>query len=160
MDRLRLGFESFTDQPKVANGASDLMVEIFGDAGRHARSAVGVNVLPLGVAVEVDGIFEIETPSTCFRALANPHRPALLRRRGAASEMRERFMGWEPTANICLAYQAKRPPVNASALPDLAMPPGDQDSRIGLPCRRSLCAFGGMFARRGHGGSLRDLDLR
>jgi enamine deaminase RidA (YjgF/YER057c/UK114 family) len=64
MDRPRLGFESFTDKPKVANGASDLMVEIFGDAGRHARSAVGVNVLPLGVAVEVDGIFEIEAPST------------------------------------------------------------------------------------------------
>lgn len=46
----------FTDQPKVANGASDLMVEIFGDAGRHARSAVGVAALPLGVAVEVDAI--------------------------------------------------------------------------------------------------------
>jgi YjgF/chorismate_mutase-like, putative endoribonuclease len=64
MDKPRLGFESFTDQPKVANGASDLMVEIFGDAGRHARSAVGVNVLPLGVAVEIDDIFEIEAPST------------------------------------------------------------------------------------------------
>jgi enamine deaminase RidA (YjgF/YER057c/UK114 family) len=50
---------TFTDQPRVANGASDLMVEVFGEAGRHARSAVGVNVLPLGVAVEVDGIFEI-----------------------------------------------------------------------------------------------------
>ena len=47
---------AFTDQPKVANGASDLMVEIFGDAGRHARSAVGVTVLPLGVPVEVDAI--------------------------------------------------------------------------------------------------------
>lgn len=46
----------FTDQPKVANGASDLMVEIFGDIGRHARSAVGVTVLPLGVPVEVDAI--------------------------------------------------------------------------------------------------------
>ena len=53
---------TFTDQPKIANGASDLMVEIFGEAGRHARSAVGVNVLPLGVAVEVDGIFEIAPP--------------------------------------------------------------------------------------------------
>ena len=48
----------FTDQPKVANGASDLMVEVFGDAGKHTRSAVGVNVLPLNVAVEVEGIFE------------------------------------------------------------------------------------------------------
>lgn len=50
---------NFTDQPKVANGVSDLMVEIFGEAGKHARSAVGVNVLPLNVAVEVDAVMEI-----------------------------------------------------------------------------------------------------
>lgn len=50
----------FTDQPKVANGASDLMTTLFGDAGKHARSAVGVAVLPLGAAVEVDAIVEIE----------------------------------------------------------------------------------------------------
>ena len=49
----------FTDQPKVANGASELMVKVFGDAGRHARSAVGVAVLPLGAAVEVDAIVEV-----------------------------------------------------------------------------------------------------
>ena len=49
----------FTDQPKVVNGASDLLVSIFGEAGRHARSAVGVAALPLGVAVEIEGIFEI-----------------------------------------------------------------------------------------------------
>jgi len=49
----------FTDQPKVANGVSDLMVELFGEAGKHARAAVGVNELPFGVAVEVDGVFEI-----------------------------------------------------------------------------------------------------
>jgi enamine deaminase RidA (YjgF/YER057c/UK114 family) len=49
----------FTDQPKVVNGASDLMVEVFGDRGRHARSAVGMAGLPLGVAVEVEGVFEI-----------------------------------------------------------------------------------------------------
>jgi enamine deaminase RidA (YjgF/YER057c/UK114 family) len=49
----------FTDQPKVANGASELMVEIFGDIGRHARSAVGVPVLPLGAVVEIDAIFAI-----------------------------------------------------------------------------------------------------
>lgn len=49
----------FTDQPKVANGASDLMVRVFGDAGKHARSAVGVPVLPLGVVVEVDAIVAI-----------------------------------------------------------------------------------------------------
>jgi enamine deaminase RidA (YjgF/YER057c/UK114 family) len=49
----------FTDQPAVVNGASDLMVEIFGDRGRHARSAIGVASLPFGVAVEVEGVFEI-----------------------------------------------------------------------------------------------------
>jgi enamine deaminase RidA (YjgF/YER057c/UK114 family) len=49
----------FTDQPKVANGASDLMAALFGDAGKHARSAVGVPVLPLGAAVEVDAIVQI-----------------------------------------------------------------------------------------------------
>lgn len=49
----------FTDQPKVANGVSDLMVEAFGDAGKHARFAVGTNVLPLDVAVEVDAVVEI-----------------------------------------------------------------------------------------------------
>lgn len=46
----------FTDQPKVVNGCSDLMAEVFGEAGRHARSAVGVPVLPLNAAVEVDAI--------------------------------------------------------------------------------------------------------
>ena len=51
----------FTDQPKVANGASDLMVEVFGDHGKHARSAVGVSQLPMGVAVEVDAIFEVSS---------------------------------------------------------------------------------------------------
>lgn len=49
----------FTDQPKVVNGASDLMVEVLGEAGRHARVAVGAPSLPLNVAVEIDGIFEI-----------------------------------------------------------------------------------------------------
>lgn len=49
----------FTDQPKVANGASDLMVALFGEAGRHARSAVGVVALPLGAAVEIDAIVAI-----------------------------------------------------------------------------------------------------
>ena len=50
----------FTDQPKVVNGASDFLVEALGDAGRHARSAVSAASLPLGVAVEIEGIFEIE----------------------------------------------------------------------------------------------------
>ena len=51
---------NFTDQPKVANGASELMAEVFGDAGKHARSAVGVPVLPLGAAVEVDAIVALK----------------------------------------------------------------------------------------------------
>lgn len=49
----------FTDQPKVINGASDLMAQVLGDAGRHARSAVGVAQLPFGVAVEIEGLFEL-----------------------------------------------------------------------------------------------------
>ncbi len=49
----------FTDQPKVINGASDFLVAVMGDAGRHARSAVSAASLPLGVAVEIEGIFEI-----------------------------------------------------------------------------------------------------
>ncbi|GAM03913.1 MULTISPECIES: RidA family protein [Novosphingobium] len=49
----------FTDQPKVANGASELMVAALGEAGKHARSAVGVPVLPLGAAVEVDAIVAV-----------------------------------------------------------------------------------------------------
>lgn len=49
----------FTDQPKVINGASDFMVDVLGDKGRHARAAVSANSLPLGVAVEIDAIFEI-----------------------------------------------------------------------------------------------------
>ncbi len=49
----------FTDQPKVLNGASDLMIEVFDEKGRHARFAVGAPALPLGVAVEVDAVFEI-----------------------------------------------------------------------------------------------------
>jgi enamine deaminase RidA (YjgF/YER057c/UK114 family) len=50
----------FTDQPKVINGASDLMVELLGDAGRHARSAVSAASLPFGVAVEIEGVFAID----------------------------------------------------------------------------------------------------
>ena len=49
----------FTDGPKVMNGASDLMVEVFGDLGRHARTTVGVSALPADAAIEVDGIFEV-----------------------------------------------------------------------------------------------------
>jgi enamine deaminase RidA (YjgF/YER057c/UK114 family) len=50
----------FQDQPRIANGASELMVEVFGDAGKHARSAVGVPVLPLGAAVEIDAIVAVK----------------------------------------------------------------------------------------------------
>lgn len=51
--------DDFTQQPQVVNGCSDLMVEVFGDAGRHARAAIGVNVLPSNVAVEVEAVFEV-----------------------------------------------------------------------------------------------------
>jgi enamine deaminase RidA (YjgF/YER057c/UK114 family) len=51
---------TFSGQPKVANGASELMVAVFGDAGRHARSAVGVPVLPLGAVVEVDAVVAVK----------------------------------------------------------------------------------------------------
>ena len=52
--------QSFTDQPKVINGASDLFVEVFGDAGRHARSAVACPSLPFGAGVEVDAVVEVD----------------------------------------------------------------------------------------------------
>ncbi len=51
--------DGYTEQPEVINGASDLMVEVFGDKGRHARFAVGTNALPRGVAVEVEAVFEV-----------------------------------------------------------------------------------------------------
>ncbi|RAU21377.1 hypothetical protein CU669_13160 [Paramagnetospirillum kuznetsovii] len=67
LDRVRLirltafvaSTPSFTDQPKVINGASDLMVQVLGEAGRHARVAVGAPALPLDAAVEIEGIFEL-----------------------------------------------------------------------------------------------------
>ena len=52
--------DNFTDQPKVINGASDLIASVFGKAGMHTRAAVSTNSLPLGVAVEVDAIFELK----------------------------------------------------------------------------------------------------
>ena len=52
--------EGFTDQPKVANGASDLLVEVFGEAGRHARAAVGAPELPMGAPVEVELVAEVD----------------------------------------------------------------------------------------------------
>ena len=52
--------DNYTEQPKVINGASDLIASIFGDAGMHTRAAVSTNSLPLGVSVEVDAIFELK----------------------------------------------------------------------------------------------------
>jgi enamine deaminase RidA (YjgF/YER057c/UK114 family) len=52
--------DNFTDQPKIINGASDMLVEIFGDQGRHARVAVGSNALPLGISVEIDAIIQLK----------------------------------------------------------------------------------------------------
>lgn len=54
------GTDSFGGQPQIINAASDLMVEVFGEAGRHSRSAVGTNGLPLNVPVEIDALVEIE----------------------------------------------------------------------------------------------------
>ena len=52
--------DTFTDQPKIINGASDMLVEIFGDQGRHSRVAVGSNALPLGISVEIDAIVQLK----------------------------------------------------------------------------------------------------
>ena len=52
--------DSFTNQPKIINGASDMLVEIFGDQGRHTRVAVGSNALPLGISVEIDAIIQLK----------------------------------------------------------------------------------------------------
>tara|TARA_B100000427_G_scaffold119977_1_gene99952 strand:+ start:52 stop:516 length:465 start_codon:yes stop_codon:yes gene_type:complete len=52
--------DDFTDQPKIINGASDMLVDIFGDQGRHTRVAVGSNALPLGIAVEIDAIVQLK----------------------------------------------------------------------------------------------------
>ena len=51
---------NFTDQPKIINGASDMLVDIFGDQGRHSRVAVGSNALPLGIAVEIDAVVQLK----------------------------------------------------------------------------------------------------
>ena len=51
--------DGFTEQPKVANGASELLQQVFGEAGRHARAAVGTNALPLGASVEIDLVVEV-----------------------------------------------------------------------------------------------------
>ena len=71
--------EGFGDQPKVVNGFSDLMVEVFGEAGRHARSAVGMSALPAGIAVEIEMIVEVASgpdPAPATRP-RSPRAPAL-----------------------------------------------------------------------------------
>jgi enamine deaminase RidA (YjgF/YER057c/UK114 family) len=67
----------FTDPPKVINGASDLFVEVFGDRGRHARSAVGMNSLPMGIPVEIEMIVEV-APAKARKATAK--KPAAKRK--------------------------------------------------------------------------------
>ena len=62
----------FTDPPKVINGASDLFVEVFGERGRHARSAVGMNSLPMGIPVEIEMIVEVG-PARAHKAPARKH---------------------------------------------------------------------------------------
>jgi len=64
--------EGFSEQPKVINGFSDLMVEVFGENGRHARSAVGMAGLPAGIPVEIEMILEVEAGGTRARAKARP----------------------------------------------------------------------------------------
>jgi len=81
--------DDFTEHPKVINGFSDLMVEVFGDAGRHARSAVGMGSLPFGIAVEVEMILEVSGPAgrprsarsrASTRKARTPRRPSPRRR--------------------------------------------------------------------------------
>jgi enamine deaminase RidA (YjgF/YER057c/UK114 family) len=62
----------FHGQPQVLNAASELLTEIFGEAGRHARAAVGVNALPLNAAVEIEGVFEVQEESPQKNAKKNP----------------------------------------------------------------------------------------
>jgi enamine deaminase RidA (YjgF/YER057c/UK114 family) len=78
--------DDFVDHPQVINGFSDLMVEVFGDAGRHARSAVGIGSLPLGIAVEIEMILEVgrtPRPTPARRGGDAPrHRTSRRRRSG------------------------------------------------------------------------------
>jgi len=62
--------DDFTDHPKVINGFSDLMVEVFGDAGRHARAAVGMGSLPFGISVEIEMVLEVSGAATGARSAA------------------------------------------------------------------------------------------
>jgi len=68
--------ESFGEQPKVINGFSDLMVEVFGENGRHARSAVGMGSLPAGIPVEIEMILELNAPAAGPAPTKKPARAA------------------------------------------------------------------------------------
>jgi len=76
--------DDFTDHPKVINGFSDLMVEVFGDAGRHARAAVGMGSLPFGISVEIEMVLEVDGATGRARAAA----PAARSRRAASRPAR------------------------------------------------------------------------
>ena len=86
----------FGDHPRVVNGFSDLMVEVFGEAGRHARSAVGMSSLPFGISVEVEAILEVADtpvrprPASARAAAPAPRRPAGTQVRGHAAKARPR----------------------------------------------------------------------
>ena len=73
--------DDFVDHPEVINGFSDLMVEVFGDAGRHARSAVGIGSLPLGIAVEIEMILEIRGSARAISARRGGPAPRRVSRR-------------------------------------------------------------------------------
>jgi enamine deaminase RidA (YjgF/YER057c/UK114 family) len=82
--------DGFGDQPKVINGFSDLMVEVFGDVGRHARSAVGMAGLPLGISVEIEMILEVADGGGARKASASPARKASASPTRKASSRRAR----------------------------------------------------------------------
>ena len=81
--------EGFGEQPKVINGFSDLMIEVFGENGRHARSAVGMAELPMGIPVEVEMIVEL-APDAAPRAAARPARASQTRPNARMSKRRAR----------------------------------------------------------------------
>jgi len=81
--------DGFGDQPKVINGFSDLMVEVFGDRGRHARSAVGMAELPMGIPVEIEMILEVDPkPTRSSRVKSGKPRAAKPRRKASAGRSR------------------------------------------------------------------------
>ena len=80
--------DGFGDQPKVINGFSDLMVEVFGDKGRHARSAVGMAELPMGIPVEIEMILEVDPKPRSSAVQAGKGRAVKPRRKASAGRSR------------------------------------------------------------------------